>query len=112
MAVFGPKTQNIKNPEMCVPAASQDTTQAKKSGENINFEKSYSKNSVSKMADFHSFWPDFGQNHRKRANFVDPYLGNGSVFFDSVKRKSNKQNEQKIKEKRKKLHNSLLILHK
>ena len=42
MAIFGPKTQNIKNPEMCVPAASQDTTYAKKSWENINFEKSYS----------------------------------------------------------------------
>ena len=26
MAVFMPKTQNIKNPEMCLPVASQDTT--------------------------------------------------------------------------------------
>ena len=62
MAIFELKTQNIKKPKMCVPAASQDTTLAKKLGENINFEKSYiQKTKFRKWPIFPHFGPILGK---------------------------------------------------
>ena len=46
------KNEKFKNPRMCVPAECKVAASVQKSGQNINFKKSYLKKCVSKIADF------------------------------------------------------------
>ena len=67
-AIFGPKNEKIKNPEMCVPADSQDTPLVEKWWNLFNFMKSYLKKCVSKNDDFARFWAILGRFGPKSPN--------------------------------------------